>query len=93
MNRYEVGMLAISRAGHDLNQIYVIIDVDDEYVYLVDGKLRKMNNPKKKNKKHIQVIRQMWLSIAEKCQNDQKIENEEIKRIIKLYKMRDADGR
>lgn len=93
MDRYEVGMLAISRAGHDLNQIYIIVGVDKEYVYLVDGLLRKIDNPKKKNKKHIQVIREVQIDIAEKCRNSQKIENEEIKRIIKLYKMRNADGR
>lgn len=93
MDRYEVGMLAISRAGHDLNQIYIIIDVDKEYVYLVDGLLRKIDNPKKKNKKHIQVIREVQIDIAEKYRNSQKIENEEIKRTIKLYKMRNADGR
>ena len=33
----EAGMLAKAKAGHDKNCIYVIISVDDEYVYLADG--------------------------------------------------------
>ena len=45
MNKY-IGCFATSIAGHDHNNIYVIIDADDEYVYLVDGKIRKVNNPK-----------------------------------------------
>lgn len=87
MNRYEVGMLAISKAGHDFEHLYVIIAEDEEYVYLVDGKIRTMDKPKKKRKKHIQVIKQVQSDIADKFKNGQKIENEEIKRTIKVYNM------
>lgn len=52
-----VGMLAGSKAGHDKDMIYVIINEDTEYVYLVDGEIRKLSKPKKKNKKHIQIIK------------------------------------
>lgn len=56
MDRYESGMLARSRAGHDAGRIYVIMDVDDAYVYLVDGKGRTLDRPKKKKKRHVQII-------------------------------------
>ncbi len=52
-----IGYMGISRAGHDRDKIYLIIDEDEEYVYLVDGKSRGFDNPKKKNKKHIQVVK------------------------------------
>lgn len=87
MNRYEVGMLAISKAGHDFNHLYVIIAEDEEYVYLVDGKTRTIDRPKKKRKKHIQVIKQIQKNIADKCKTGGKIENEEIKRTLKIYNM------
>lgn len=57
MERYMAGMLAVSRAGHDTGRIYVIIDVDETYVYLADGSIRTLDRLKKKKKKHIQVIR------------------------------------
>ena len=56
MDRYESGMLARSRAGHDAGRVYVIMDVDDAYVYLVDGKARTLDRPKKKKKRHVQII-------------------------------------
>ncbi|GFI37033.1 KOW domain-containing RNA-binding protein [Lachnospiraceae bacterium 50-23] len=56
MDRYEAGMLARSKAGHDAGSVYVIIEADDAYVYLVDGKVRTLERPKKKKKKHVQVI-------------------------------------
>lgn len=56
MDRYETGMLARSKAGHDAGTVYVIINEDDAYVYLVDGKIRTLARPKKKKKKHVQII-------------------------------------
>ena len=52
----EQGVLVKSKAGHDKDCIYVIISVNDEYVYLADGKVRTVCHTKKKNRKHVQVI-------------------------------------
>ena len=49
------GMLARSRAGHDAGALYVITEADDTYVYLVDGRIRTLDKPKKKHR-HIQII-------------------------------------
>lgn len=56
MNRWEKGMLAKSLAGHDKDKVYVIMDLDDTYVYLADGKLRTLDKQKKKKKIHVQLI-------------------------------------
>ena len=50
------GMLARSRAGHDAGALYVITEADDTYVYLVDGRIRTLDKPKKKKRRHIQII-------------------------------------
>lgn len=75
-----IGMLAISRAGHDTKNVYVITDEDDEYVYLSDGHSRTVDRPKKKNRKHIQVIKKIQL---EKPADGFK--DPEIRRMIKKY--------
>lgn len=56
IDEVEKGMLAKAKAGRDKDKIYVIYEVDNTYVYLVDGKKRTLDNPKKKKKKHIQII-------------------------------------
>ena len=50
---YEAGMLARSKAGHDKAKMYIIKEVDDTYVYLVDGRIRTLGHPKKKKKKFL----------------------------------------
>ena len=54
MDRYEVGMLARSKAGHDKGHVYIIMKEEAAYVYLVDGSLRPIEKPKKKKKKQEQ---------------------------------------
>ena len=56
MDKFETGMLARAKAGHDTGRVYVITGVDEAYVYLSDGKLRPPDRPKKKKKNHVQII-------------------------------------
>lgn len=56
MVKYERGMLVKSKAGHDAGNLYMIIDEDERYVYLADGKYKTLDKLKKKNKQHIQII-------------------------------------
>ncbi|RDU21773.1 KOW domain-containing RNA-binding protein [Anaerosacchariphilus polymeriproducens] len=78
-------LLAISQAGHDKGRLYVILKEDDEYTYLCDGKYRSLDNPKKKRKKHVQVIKEIPTNVAELIKDGQLLNNEGIKRAIKLY--------
>ena len=52
-----IGWMACSKAGHDKDKIYIIIEETDKYVWLADGDIRKADNPKRKSRKHIQVIK------------------------------------
>lgn len=54
--KIQVGMRAKSKAGRDKDKIYSITEIHGEYVYLVDGEKRCAENPKRKNRKHIQII-------------------------------------
>ena len=51
-----IGELATSKAGHDKDRLYMIVVEEGECVYLCDGRLRGVEHPKKKKKKHIQII-------------------------------------
>ena len=75
MDRYQTGMLAKSKAGHDTGKVYVIMDIDDTYVYLADGRIRTLDKLKRKKKKHVQIICKKYDVTA--------IDDVAIKRILK----------
>ncbi len=76
----EVGMLAKALAGHDKDKIYLIVEISKDYIYLVDGRTRTLNNPKRKKQKHIQII----------CEPHcvEKIRDEDVRKMIKQYNQR-----
>ena len=82
MNKY-IGCFATSIAGHDHNNIYVIIDADDEYVYLVGGKRIHVVHTKQKKLKHVQLIKRTDDTITGRINNNVALSNEDIKYAIK----------
>lgn len=69
MKEYSSTLLAISRAGHDKDTVYVVINSDDTYVWLVDGKRRTLENPKKKKQMHVQMIKHLPAEVLEQMQS------------------------
>lgn len=82
MDGYKAGMLARSKAGHDKGKVYVIIEVDDTYVYLADGSIRTLGHLKKKKKKHVQVILREYNVTA--------VDDTRIRRILKEWSMEES---
>ena len=85
MTEYEFGRFVTSKAGHDKCKLFVIIKADSEYVYLVDGKIKTLARPKKKKKKHVQIINAVDEALIIKKESNMVVRDEDIKRAIKLY--------
>ncbi len=49
----ERGSLVYSRAGRDKGTLFLVISLENDFVYLTDGDTRKLSKPKKKRLKHI----------------------------------------
>lgn len=81
MGKAERGMMAWSLAGHDRGKLYVIVRADEEYVWLCDGRIRPLENPKKKRWKHIQVMKRIPEELE--AADWESIKDEEIKHSIK----------
>jgi len=45
-----------SVAGHDKDELYCVLSLNEGFAYLVNGKTKKMTNPKRKNIKHLEVL-------------------------------------
>ena len=72
--------LIVSKAGRDQGQLFYVIDADEQYVYLADGKSRRLEKPKRKKRKHIEQIPRTESRIAEKIRNGDKVLNSELRR-------------
>ncbi len=55
MYTVEQGRVVRSIAGHDAGEFFVVIKDEEKFVLLCNGKERKLESPKRKNKRHIAV--------------------------------------
>ncbi len=56
----QVGMIVRAVAGKEQNQFWMIVRTDEKYIYLADGKHRTLQNPKRKNPKHVRITQTIW---------------------------------
>lgn len=78
------GMLARSKAGHDKDQLYVVLSIEENNAWLVNGTTKPVDGAKKKKLKHLQPIGRIPENLKEKLQAGSSWTNEEVKRAIKL---------
>lgn len=56
---------AKSLSGHDKNQFYLVLNEEDDFYMLVNGTTRPLNKSKRKNKKHVQIVKRLPKQIEE----------------------------
>ena len=47
------GDIVVSITGHDRGEHYLVIDCDKDFIYVANGRLKTLDKPKKKKKKHV----------------------------------------
>ena len=77
--------MIVSKAGRDQGQLFYVIDADEQYVYLADGKSRRLEKPKRKKRKHIEQIPRTESRIAEKIRNGEKVLNSELRKELASF--------
>ncbi len=63
------GSIVYSKAGHDRGGMFLVLRTDGEYAFLADGKVRKLDKPKKKKQKHLQKTN-LRIALDESVQTD-----------------------
>lgn len=84
---YTRGQIVFSKSGRDKGRPFIIYDFDDEFIYLVDGDLRKLEKPKKKKKKHIQIVNEIDYDIKKKLEDNLYLLDADIRKALKSFKI------
>ena len=77
--------MIVSLAGRDKGQLFFVVDTDEQYVYLADGKGRRLESPKRKKRRHVRKLPQSDSRVAEKIRNGDKVLNSELRRELAVY--------
>ena len=81
------GHIVLSKAGRDKGKYFVVLKVVDEnFVYIADGDLRKVDNPKLKKCKHLENTGKTSERICEKLRDGVRVTNPDLLRELTDYK-------
>ena len=58
MNQLKKGSIAINKAGREKGKLYIVVNLDEKYAYVADGKNISLDKAKRKNPKHLQATGQ-----------------------------------
>ena len=72
--------VVVSTAGRDAGQWFYVIDENQSYLYLANGKDRQLDKPKRKKRKHVQKVLRSETRVAEKLRSGDKVLNGELRR-------------
>ncbi len=74
-----------SVAGRDKGRVFVVLDAEEEFLILADGKLRRVETPKRKKRKHTQLISVRTSPLQQKILQGEKVFNSEIRKTLSRF--------
>lgn len=82
----KIGQIVKSKAGRDKGRVFLIFKVlDENFVLVCDGDLRKLNTPKKKKVKHLVIYNTVLTEFAEKLQENKNLNDAYVRKLLEPY--------
>lgn len=80
-----LGRLVKSTAGRDRGRFFIVVgEMDEKYILLADGDLRRIESPKRKKLKHVMVYDARASQVADRLCEGGEILNAELRKTISL---------
>jgi len=85
------GEFVYASRGRDAGECFIVISCEENFLYLINGKSRKVSSPKKKNIKHICFTGHKDDFVIQKLADKAELTNKEVRNSITRYKQK-AEG-
>ena len=83
--------LVLATAGREKGRLFFVVDVQNEYLLLADGKSRRLEAPKRKKCRHVQRAGAAPVELAAKLRSSEIITNSELRKAIAAIRGSDQD--
>lgn len=83
INNLQLGSIVISKAGRDKTRPFIVLAVENEYVRIADGDLRKVDKPKLKKLKHLNITKRLAFDVQQALIEGREISDTMLRAAIK----------
>ena len=81
----QIADVVIATAGREKGKLFYVLDVDEQYLILGNGKDRTLEQPKRKARRHVQKVLRSETRVAEKLRQGDKVLNSELRRDLAFH--------
>ena len=82
----DTACIVISLAGRDKGDLFFVLEIQDNYALIADGKSRRVGQPKRKKLKHLKHVADSKSRVAEKLRTGDKVLDSEIRRTLAEFR-------
>ncbi len=80
-----------STAGRDKGELFFVLATEGDFLLLADGKLRPVERPKRKRRKHVVLRRTDGGELSRRIRSNESITNSELRKAIAAVRGGDQD--
>jgi len=89
-SRPRLGQIVKVLRGRDAGSLAIVVGYEKpHFVWLADGDQRKMDRPKKKNLKHIQITHTVNHEVAEALETNGRVNNAKLRYALNQYLLKE----
>lgn len=77
----KIGTVVFATCGRDKFKCFIVLKIENDVVYIVNGKNRTISNPKRKNIKHIKLTKTVF-------DLNEHVTDKKIKKFLNEYSLR-----
>ena len=85
MMDFKPGMVVRSKAGRDKGDLFIVLRTENNYAYIANGELRRVDRPKKKKLMHLQPSAYVSELITERLEAAGEVTNCEVRKALAEY--------
>ena len=79
------GHIVRSKAGRDKGDLFIVLRTEDNFAYIANGVLRKVDRPKKKKLMHLQISSCVSQMIVDKLESAEEITDCLVRKALAEY--------
>ena len=89
---YSIGQIVYSKCGRDKLRPFIVTEISQDFVCICDGDLRRLEKPKKKNKKHIQITHKIDYNIKQKLEEGKYLTDADFRKALAEFEANRQNG-
>ncbi len=79
---FDVSHVVLPLRGRYAGERFFVVVVEGAFAYIADGRVRRIEKPKRKKEKHLSLVAKPEGRIADKLRSGEKVTNGEIRRAL-----------